>query len=69
MTETAMEIAGLKFSNPTMLAAGILGMSGLTLRRVADAGAGAIVTKSLGLTPRIGYVNPTVAQLKNGLLN
>lgn len=69
MTEIAMEIAGLKFSNPTMLAAGILGMSGLTLRRVADAGAGAIVTKSLGLRPRIGYVNPTVAQLKHGLLN
>ncbi len=69
MTAIAVEIAGLEFSNPTMLAAGMLGMSGLTLRRVAEAGAGAIVTKSLGLHPRMGYVNPTVVSLKNGLLN
>jgi dihydroorotate dehydrogenase (NAD+) catalytic subunit len=69
MTAIAVEIAGLEFSNPTMLAAGMLGMSGVTLRRVAEAGAGAIVTKSLGLHPRMGYVNPTVVSLKNGLLN
>ncbi|MFP3984511.1 MAG: dihydroorotate dehydrogenase [Candidatus Bathyarchaeia archaeon] len=65
----AVEIAGLKLANPTMLAAGILGMSGLTLKRVAEAGAGAVVTKSLGLKPRSGYANPTVAQVKCGLLN
>jgi dihydroorotate dehydrogenase (NAD+) catalytic subunit len=69
MTAITVEIAGLEFSNPTMLAAGMLGMSGVTLRRVAEAGAGAIVTKSLGLHPRRGYVNPTVVSLKNGLLN
>ncbi len=69
MTAIAVEIAGLEFSNPTMLAAGMLGMSGLTLQRVADAGAGGIVTKSLGLHPRMGYGNPTVVSLKNGLLN
>jgi dihydroorotate dehydrogenase (NAD+) catalytic subunit len=65
----AVEIAGLKLKNPTMLAAGILGMSGLTLKRVADAGAGAVVTKSLGLKPRSGYTNPTVAQVQCGLVN
>lgn len=69
MTAIAVEIAGLEFSNPTMLAAGILGMSGLTLQRVAEAGAGGIVTKSLGLHPRMGYGNPTVVSLENGLLN
>jgi len=65
----AVEIADLKLTNPTMLAAGILGMSGLTLKRVAEAGAGAVVTKSLGLKPSRGYPNPTVVQVEGGLIN
>ena len=65
----AVDVAGLKLANPTMLAAGILGISGLTLKRVAEAGAGAVVTKSLGLKPRSGYANPTVAQSEAGLVN
>jgi dihydroorotate dehydrogenase (NAD+) catalytic subunit len=69
MTSLAVEIAGLKLANPTMLAAGILGMTGLTLKRVAEAGAGAVVTKSLGLKPRSGYTNPTVVQVEGGLVN
>lgn len=69
MTSLALKVAGLKLVNPTMLAAGILGMSGLTLKRVADAGAGAVVTKSLGLKPRSGYSNPTVVQVESGLVN
>jgi dihydroorotate dehydrogenase (NAD+) catalytic subunit len=63
------EIAGLKLANPTMLASGILGYTGLSLKSVIDAGAGAVVTKSLGLEPRTGYPNPTVVQTDCGLLN
>jgi dihydroorotate dehydrogenase (NAD+) catalytic subunit len=69
MASLAVEIAGLKLANPTMLAAGILGMSGLTLKQVVEAGAGAVVTKSLGLKPRSGYSNPTVVQVESGLVN
>ena len=65
----ATEIAGLRLRNPFILAAGILGISGHTLRRVAEAGAGAVVTKSLGLEPRTGYPNPTVVETNCGLLN
>jgi len=65
----AINVAGLHLRNPTMLAAGILGLSGATLRSVWDAGAGAVVTKSLGLTPRDGYVNPTVVDVGCGFLN
>ena len=65
----AVEIARLKLANPTMLAAGILGMSGLSLRSVIEAGAGAVITKSLGPKPREGYPNPTVVQVECGLLN
>jgi dihydroorotate dehydrogenase (NAD+) catalytic subunit len=63
------EIAGLKLANPTMLASGILGYTGLSLKSVIDAGAGAVITKSLGLEPRTGYPNPTVVQTDCGLLN
>lgn len=65
----AVEIAELRLANPTMLAAGILGMTSLSLKRVAEAGAGAVVTKSIGLKPRTGYTNPTVVQTDCGILN
>jgi len=65
----ATEIAGLKLANPTMLAAGILGYTGLSMKSVIEAGAGAVVTKTMGLEPRTGYPNPTVVQTNCGLLN
>lgn len=63
------EVGGLKLINPTILAAGILGMTCATLQRVAKAGAGAVITKSLGLNPRKGYQNPTVVQVEGGVIN
>lgn len=62
-------IAGLKLRSPTALASGILGYSGDSLQLVAKKGAGAVVTKSIGMFPRIGYPNPTVVQAKSGLIN
>jgi len=59
----------LKLSNPTMLAAGILGLSGSLLKEIANAGVGAVVTKSVGLKSRSSYPNPTVVQVDCGLLN
>lgn len=65
----ATELCGLQLANPTMLASGILGYTGLSMKSVVEAGAGAVVTKSLGLQPRSGYSNPTVVQVDCGLLN
>lgn len=65
----ATEIAGMKLTNPTMLASGILGYTGYSLKSVIEAGAGAVVTKSFGLEPRTGYPNPTIVQVDCGLLN
>jgi dihydroorotate dehydrogenase (NAD+) catalytic subunit len=62
-------LAGLKLVNPTVLASGILGYSGDSLHRIAEAGAGAVVTKSVGIEARPGYPNPTVVQVEAGLLN
>lgn len=66
---TATQIADLKLSNPTMLAAGVLGYTGLSMKRVIESGAGAVVTKSMGLEPRTGYGNPTIVQTDCGLVN
>ena len=64
-----VEVAGLKFKNPVLLAAGILGITAEGLVRVAEAGAGGLVTKSIGLKPRRGYPNPTIVQVNCGLIN
>ena len=61
--------AGLALANPTILASGILGYSSESLRRVAKSGAGAVVTKSIGVEPRVGYSNPTLVQAEAGLIN
>ncbi len=63
------KLIGLKLANPTILASGILGYTGLSLMRVIEAGAGAIITKSMGIKPREGYPNPTIVQTECGLLN
>ena len=62
-------IAGLELQNPTILASGILGYAAESLNRVVRGGAGAVVSKSIGIEPRVGYANPTVVQAEAGLIN
>ena len=64
-----VDLAGLRLANPTMLASGILGLSAESLSTIVTGGAGAIVTKSIGLKPRKGYANPTIVQTSCGLIN
>ena len=61
--------AGLELPNPTILASGILGYSSESFSRVVKAGAGAVVTKSVCIAPRVGYPNPTIVQSRSGLIN
>ena len=63
------KVAGLNLEAPGMLASGVLGYSAESMHRVIKGGAGAVVTKSVGLQPRTGYPNPTVVQAKSGLIN
>jgi dihydroorotate dehydrogenase (NAD+) catalytic subunit len=56
-------------TNPTILAAGILGVSHGLLKRVADAGAAAVTTKTITKEPRRGYANPVFANLGFGYIN
>ncbi|WP_406659767.1 dihydroorotate dehydrogenase [Methanolobus sp. ZRKC3] len=64
-----IEITGLKLKNPTILAAGIMGTTGASLVRVANTGAGAVVTKSIGPQPKEGHKNPSMINLGYGFLN
>ncbi|MBS7629994.1 dihydroorotate dehydrogenase [Candidatus Bathyarchaeota archaeon] len=65
----AVELAGLGLRNPTMNAAGVLGMSSYQLKRLYESGAGAVVTKSLGRQPRNGHPNPTIVFVEGGVIN
>lgn len=69
MAELGVEIAGLELKNPFILASGIWGETGSTLARALRAGAGAVVTKSIGSKPRPGYANPTVVEVPTGYIN
>jgi dihydroorotate dehydrogenase (NAD+) catalytic subunit len=62
-------IASLKLKNPTILASGLMDEEAGGINRIINSGAGAIVTKSIGLKPKLGYSNPTVIELENGILN
>jgi len=67
--DLSIKLAGLKLKNPIILAAGLLGLSGKLLKRVAEAGAGAVTTKSIGVKPREGHPNPIIVEFDHGLLN
>lgn len=66
--DLSVNLCGLKIEPPLLLASGILGTKGSLLRRVAENGAGAVVTKSIGLNPRTGYQNPTVLQISDDIV-
>ena len=69
MPSLSIHAGGLDLKNPVLLAAGILGTTGASLRRAALAGAGGVVTKSVGSVPREGHPGPTIVHIKCGLLN
>lgn len=69
MPSLACDLGSIKLKNPLMLAAGILGTTGASLRRAALAGAGCVVTKSVGSETRAGHHGPTVVQIDTGLIN
>ena len=59
-------IGSLNLRNPIILAAGVLGDSASNLKAAYDAGAGAVVTKSITIKPRLPRPEPTIIPLKTG---
>ena len=70
MADLAVRVAGVSLRNPFLLASGVWGESGESLAGAWRAGAGGVVTKSIGSVPRPGYPNPTIETYERwGLLN
>ncbi len=67
--DLSVEFAGIKLPNPTILASGILGVSGEVMIRASRAGAGAVVSKSFNVKGREGYRNPSFIEVQGGFLN
>jgi len=67
--ELNIRIGKITLNNPTMLAAGIMGSAASSLRRIMSCGAGAVVTKSVGLLPREGHPGPVLVEVPGGYLN
>ncbi len=61
-----INLSSLKLKSPIILASGILGVSFSSMKRVINAGAGAVTTKSIGPKPRKGYKNPSIIEIYPG---
>ncbi|TKJ21079.1 MAG: dihydroorotate dehydrogenase B catalytic subunit [Promethearchaeota archaeon Loki_b32] len=61
-----VNLSGLKLKSPIILASGILGVSYSSMKRVYDAGAGAVTSKSIGPKPRKGYKGPSIVEVYPG---
>lgn len=65
----SVDVGGLQLRNPCLLASGIQGLTGASLKRVWEAGAGAVITKSVSREAREGYSGPRVVGTLCGLIN
>lgn len=67
--DLSVKFCGVKFKNPLVLASGILGVTGSSLKRAADNGAGGVTTKSIWLKPHVGHPNPVIIVNEHYMMN
>jgi dihydroorotate dehydrogenase (NAD+) catalytic subunit len=65
----AVSMGGVSLDNHLLLAAGVLGTTGSSLKRALDHGAGGVVTKSIGPLPCDGHPGPCLARVDCGVIN
>ena len=66
----SIDLAGIPLRNPLLLASGFLGISQEVFNRLYNDGLGAVVSKSISVSPLEGYKGPTVVYLgEKGYLN
>ncbi|MFZ2958186.1 MAG: dihydroorotate dehydrogenase [Candidatus Ozemobacteraceae bacterium] len=68
-TPLTTRLAGMTLRGPLVLSSGVMGLSAASLKRIAEAGAGAVTSKSCGLTERMGHKNPVIVPFAHGILN
>ncbi|MCL2334042.1 MAG: dihydroorotate dehydrogenase, partial [Candidatus Methanoplasma sp.] len=62
-------VGKLRLERPGMVASGIMDETGPSMVRMLRSGAGAVVTKSIGMEPNKGHPNPTFSEVKGGYIN
>ncbi len=60
MANLGVNVCGIKFPNPFVLASGILGVTGESFHRTINMGCGGVTTKSVWKNPHPGHANPTM---------
>lgn len=69
MVSLKTEVGSLKLERPGIVASGIMDETGPSMVRMIECGAGAVVTKSIGLEPNAGHANPCFTEVEGGYVN
>ena len=69
MASLSTSVGSIALDRPGMIASGIMDETGKSLVRVLESGAGAVVTKSIGLMPNPGHDNPCFMEVTGGYVN
>ncbi len=65
-----VKVGVVELENPLILASGVLGVAAEGLIRAWNDGAGAVVTKTVGVEPRVGHPGPRIVGIHgNSLMN
>lgn len=64
-----IEFCGINFKRNGVLASGVLGITGSSMKKVVESGAGGITCKSISKTKRNGHPTPVVQLYEHGVLN
>ncbi|UUX93920.1 dihydroorotate dehydrogenase [Methanoplanus endosymbiosus] len=69
LKEENIAVGGVSLDNHLILAAGVLGTTGASLKRMLSLGAGGVVTKSIGPEPKGGHKGPCVQVYDGAVMN
>lgn len=69
MSSLKTVVGKLEFSNPSMIASGIMDETGMAMARMLKSGAGAVVSKSVGTKANAGHANPNFIEVEGGVIN
>lgn len=69
MVSLKTDIGSISLERPGIVASGIMDETGPSMVRMLRSGAGAVVTKSVGLEPNAGHANPCFTEVRGGYVN
>lgn len=69
MMSLKTDIGSISLDRPGIVASGIMDETGPSMVRMMECGAGAVVTKSVGLEPNAGHANPCFTEVSGGYVN